>query len=132
MDPVRMAAVGTVTLALLLVEGVVDGELDALAPVVDGGLRGGEAVDDLLAEGADLVGAHERDDHGVRCRRGVVAEANRVRAAAITHCPHGHEYTAENTYRDPNGKRSCRECKRADYRRRYWRDKEALRGDHLP
>ena len=69
---------------------------------------------------------------GVRCRRGVVAEANRVRAAAITHCPHGHEYTAENTYRDPNGKRSCRECKRADYRRRYWRDKEALRGDHLP
>lgn len=30
--------------------------------------------------------------------------------AAKTHCPAGHEYTAENTYRDQYGKRSCRIC----------------------
>jgi hypothetical protein len=34
--------------------------------------------------------------------------------AAKTHCPHGHEYTPENTYVNPNpdGGRICRTCKR--------------------
>lgn len=43
--------------------------------------------------------------------------------AAKTHCPHGHEYTPENTYHNPNpnGGRICRTCKRkrdAERRRR--------------
>jgi hypothetical protein len=29
-----------------------------------------------------------------------------------THCPKGHEYTAENTYRKREGWRECRECNR--------------------
>jgi hypothetical protein len=29
-----------------------------------------------------------------------------------THCPHGHEYTSENTYIYPQGRRSCNECRR--------------------
>jgi hypothetical protein len=35
--------------------------------------------------------------------------------AQKTHCPHGHEYTPENTYHNPNpnGGRMCRTCKRA-------------------
>lgn len=35
--------------------------------------------------------------------------------AAKTHCPHGHEYTPENTYNSPHpqGGRICRTCKRA-------------------
>lgn len=37
---------------------------------------------------------------------------------AKTHCPHGHEYTLENTYRRPDrGGRDCRTCKRAAHRR---------------
>jgi hypothetical protein len=30
--------------------------------------------------------------------------------ASKTHCKHGHEYTPENTYRKPNGRRDCRIC----------------------
>lgn len=29
-----------------------------------------------------------------------------------THCIHGHEFTTENTYRDKNGYRSCRICRK--------------------
>ena len=29
---------------------------------------------------------------------------------AKTHCPHGHEYSAENTYISPHGYRKCRQC----------------------
>jgi group I intron endonuclease len=37
-------------------------------------------------------------------------EANRVRWAAITHCPHGHEFTKTNTYVDRKGSRICKRC----------------------
>lgn len=36
-------------------------------------------------------------------------------ATEKTHCPRGHEYTEENTYRTRSG-RSCRECYRAHWR----------------
>jgi hypothetical protein len=37
---------------------------------------------------------------------------------AVTHCPQGHEYSPENTYRcPPKGWRSCRECSREAGRR---------------
>lgn len=38
-----------------------------------------------------------------------------------THCPQGHAYDAENTYRYPDGRRGCRQCTRdagARYRAR--------------
>ena len=31
--------------------------------------------------------------------------------AKKTHCPHGHEYTTQNTYRFPSGRRACRTCR---------------------
>lgn len=30
----------------------------------------------------------------------------------ITHCPHGHEYTPENSFQDSKGRRRCRTCRR--------------------
>src|SRR5574338_289610 len=36
-----------------------------------------------------------------------------------TPCREGHEFTPENTYITPNGRRECRTCRRASYRRRY-------------
>ncbi len=34
--------------------------------------------------------------------------------ARKTHCPQGHPYDEENTYRPPNGQRKCRGCRRAN------------------
>lgn len=46
----------------------------------------------------------------------------------ITRCPHGHEYTPENTITNKRGQRSCRECKRlAAVRSRYQRQLAADR-----
>lgn len=42
-----------------------------------------------------------------------------------THCPQGHPYSVENTFREANGSRKCRECGRARARRDYWRRKQA-------
>lgn len=55
-------------------------------------------------------------------------ENMRRRAALITHCLRGHEYTSENTKRQasPTGwKRSCRECGRAADRAYHHRKKVA-------
>lgn len=38
---------------------------------------------------------------------------------AKTHCPQGHEYTAENTYVYPDGSRECRTCKRDNAKAQY-------------
>jgi HNH endonuclease len=40
------------------------------------------------------------------------AENMRRRFARITHCPHDHEYTPENTYINTRGARMCRACSR--------------------
>lgn len=34
----------------------------------------------------------------------------RARGSKVTHCPSGHEYTEENTYVCPKGRRNCRRC----------------------
>lgn len=43
-----------------------------------------------------------------------VVAANRERAARITHCPRGHEYTPENMHKG----RDCRRCRRDRNKRR--------------
>jgi hypothetical protein len=48
----------------------------------------------------------------VNSLRGKAGEVNGARGRAKTHCPYGHEYTPENTYRHKRGDRQCRTCKR--------------------
>lgn len=50
--------------------------------------------------------------------------ANKIRSSGFsgknarkTHCAHGHEYTAENTYMTTAGSRVCRTCARASGKR---------------
>lgn len=45
------------------------------------------------------------------CRDMVSKGRKRSWGAAVTHCPRGHEYTDDNTYRH-RGSRQCRECGR--------------------
>lgn len=47
-----------------------------------------------------------------------MVERGRHRGASKTHCVNGHEYTPENTYRNPEGHRSCRTCRHASYLKR--------------
>ena len=59
------------------------------------------------------------DSHG-----GNMADAGRKgrrrgRNSNLTHCQRGHEFSKENTYVDPRGKRVCKECRRVTYR--IWR-----------
>ncbi len=78
-------------------------------------------------------------DHTCRVRRcvnpfhvePVTAQENVLRGAGLaaknakkTHCPVGHQLSGENLYVRRDGARGCRECKRAEYRRRYRRDPE--------
>lgn len=44
--------------------------------------------------------------------------------AAVTHCPSGHEYTAENTLADKKGRRGCRKCVYERNRAYYWKNRE--------
>ena len=53
------------------------------------------------------------------------AENSQRRAARITNCTRGHEYTPQNTYTDSAGKRGCRTC-RVDATRR-WRTRQVAR-----
>lgn len=49
----------------------------------------------------------------------------RAPSQRITHCPHGHEYTAANTYYDDRGCRRCKACRNVQQRARRKRQKEA-------
>lgn len=47
-------------------------------------------------------------------------------ASERTHCPQGHTYSDENTYRTPSGHRRCKECNRQRARDRYQPRKKEL------
>ena len=54
-----------------------------------------------------------------------VAASNKARGAAITHCVHGHKYTKENTVRTKEGRRRCKSCWKAGFKK--YNDAKALR-----
>ena len=45
-------------------------------------------------------------------------------AARKTHCPQGHPYSPENTWRRANGNRTCKQCRNA-HNRRWWASRKA-------
>lgn len=51
-------------------------------------------------------------------RRGIAGEVNAARHLAKTHCPHGHPYDEADTGRRPDGRRTCRACRRDRWHRR--------------
>jgi len=61
---------------------------------------------------------------GENTRRGRAFEVIRERAANRTHCPKGHEFSGENVVVRRDGKRYCRECKRASARAWYQANSE--------
>jgi hypothetical protein len=50
-------------------------------------------------------------------RRGDNAAVARARTKKITECPQGHPLSGSNLYLSTDGKRACRECRRAAGRR---------------
>jgi hypothetical protein len=77
----------------------------------------GLQLDHLCRNRACVNPGHlEPVSQAVNIRRGEGASALN---AVKTHCPQGHEYTPENTYRKPGTEwRDCRECMRERDRRR--------------
>jgi hypothetical protein len=61
--------------------------------------------------------------HRVNVLRGVAPAAHN---AVKTNCPHGHDYSPENTYIDSLGRRVCRIC-RTKWQRNYRLNKQSAR-----
>lgn len=51
-----------------------------------------------------------------------------VARAEKTHCPHGHEFSEENTYLNPNGSKECVICRRDRMKRFKERQNQKARG----
>ena len=76
---------------------------------VNGPVPAGLELDHLCRVHACYNPHHlEAVTHSVNISRGTKSTVN----ASKTHCPHGHEYTTENTYINTRGHRVCRECRR--------------------
>lgn len=66
-------------------------------------------------------------DHTANMRDRLAKGRYRNGFESRTHCPQGHEYSATNTYTDPEGHRRCRTCKRASDKAR--RSMDAVTGE---
>jgi len=73
-------------------------------------LTPGLELDHLCRNRGCVNVAHlEQVTHRENVRRGLTGAVCKTRCAAITHCPHGHEYSPENTY-TYNRHRLCKAC----------------------
>lgn len=61
----------------------------------------------------------QADNMADAARKGRTSKHIGGRQLAKTHCPQGHEYTEENTWRNGRGYRQCRACHNTTQQRRY-------------
>lgn len=115
---------------LALVGPIPDGlELDHRCHTEDDSCRGG---DDCIHRRCINPGHLEPVTHRENLKRSNAGQYQREGSRSArrfkTHCKHGHEYTPENTYAYPSGKRVCRTCKN-DEKVRYRARQAAARKD---
>lgn len=85
-----------------------------------GPIPNGLELDHLCRVRNCVNGKHmEPVTHQENARRGEVGLAGGRRMRAKTHCPRGHAYDSDNTYRNLRGQRSCRTCCRVSARLKY-------------
>jgi hypothetical protein len=84
----------------------------AIYTLLVGPVERGIDLDHLCRNRACVNPAHlEPVTSAENSRRGVLGQHMKERAKLQTHCKYGHEYTLENTYRNPSsGRRTCRTC----------------------
>jgi hypothetical protein len=93
-----------------------------------GSIPEGTEIDHLCGNRGCVNPTHlEPVKHSENVRRGSAWHNIAALHKAKTHCPRGHPYDEENTYRNPRGERACRTCQRLHARAWYWRKKS--RGD---
>jgi hypothetical protein len=95
-----------------------------------GPIQAGMQIDHLCRNHACV-----RPDHleVVTCRENLMrGETLAAANARKAHCNNGHEYTPENTYQRPAGRRECRSCwkaqndRSAEYRRQYYKRRHQI------
>lgn len=85
----------------------------------NGPVPDGLELDHLCRQRACGEATHlEAVTHAENVARGLAGATGRAHQLAKTHCPQGHPYAGDNLYVSRDGKRHCRECRRAVNRRR--------------
>lgn len=81
--------------------------------LANGPIPDGKVIDHLCGNTRCVHPDHlDAVDQRENVHRGYARSVSVARRNDKTHCKHGHEFTPENTYTRPDGKRSCRQCQR--------------------